>query len=762
MRNRKKLNTSFTLLRVLFCNLIFIAVATAQTTENDVQQKINQLKTTIKKAQNKNISTLKEETAIRTAEIFLEYAHWDEQNIAKNTKHFSLVTKYKDEAEKYAKMLPEFERKEMAIMLDDARTELENVLNGKIKRLPTSNVDWTQTKIEKDQISYKGNPVFLADWTWKPDSKKYTDYHGNQDGFFLSPTYVVDNKGKVNPQKIKELTTKPEGSMGFVFFNHSAIPTWAKNEYPEIADGPGLKYTAYDINHPVSRKIQSDLIAATVPLMAGKQYTKLGYMLCNEPHWNTIKKTWTSSPISDLAAKDFKKWLEKKHGTIAVLNKIWKTNFSSFDTIVVPRELETSQQGTPQWFDFASYNMDRVTDWFLFLRDEVKKYDPAAKTHIKVMPNLWTDNKRDHGIDMEALTRNSEIIGNDASTCGPWMWGKPKEWEKHYNFDWVEMCMSYDFYKSISPEKIMYNTEGHFLSTGKYRDLYQTKDYVRCNYWQAYVHGLTAIQTWYWARLEDGSSREHFDSNGYAASNNHQPRVVNEVHATVADLNSVSDIIMGLQRQEKPIRIFYTKASSINKEHHMEDVFKVYEKMFFEGTPVGFATQGIIENNDNKTWETILISDTPIATESDMSALQKYLNNGGVVIMDENSLKTNEYGMPLTKSLVANKGKIILVKSLDEMKTKAFDLLKMKNKLPLLKVDETNGLDQKACDWRVFAGKNGAQFLNIANYGKNTASLSLTLANGKTPTSVTNYLTGEKMSSNFKMAPNVVYLLEVK
>ncbi|MGA9637473.1 beta-galactosidase, partial [Flavobacterium sp.] len=545
----------FNLFKVAICNLVFMSGATAQTTEKEVQQKINILKTEIKKAQSKKISTLKEETTVRTAEIFLGYADWDEKNIEANQKHFSLVSTYKSEAEKFAKLLPEFERKEMALMLDDALTDLKNVSNGITKRLPTPKVDWTKTKLEDDQITFDGKAVFLADWTWKPTGNKYTDYHGNQDGFFLTPTFVTDNKGTVNPQKLKELASKPEGTMGFVFLNHSAVPAWAKKEYPEIVDGPGIKYTMYDINHPVSRKIQSDLIAATVPLMAGKQYTQLGYMLCNEPHWNTIKKTWASAPISGLAAEAFKKWLEKRHGTIKELNSLWKTNFSSFDTMEVPRELETAQQGTALWFDFESFNMDRVTDWFAFMKSEIKKHDPKAKTHLKIMPNLWTESKRDHGIDMEALTRNSEIIGNDSSTGGAWMWGKPKEWEKNYNFDWVEMCMSYDFYKSISPEKIMYNTEGHFLSTGKYRDLYQTTDYVRCNYWQAYVHGLTAIQTWYWARTDEGGSKKNEDSSGYAGSNNHQPRVVNEVHTTVADLNSVSDIIMDLQRQEKPIRV---------------------------------------------------------------------------------------------------------------------------------------------------------------------------------------------------------------
>ena len=62
-------------------------------------------------------------------------------------------------------------------------------------------------------------------------------------------------------------------------------------------------------------------------------------------------------------------------------------------------------QGSPMYFDFMAFNMDRVTEWFSFLKNEIRKYDPQAKTHIKIMPNLWSDNKRDSGIDLEEIVR---------------------------------------------------------------------------------------------------------------------------------------------------------------------------------------------------------------------------------------------------------------------------------------------------------------------------------------------------------------------
>lgn len=726
--------------------------------EEEASGKINELRKLIAKAKKSGINTLKEETALRTAEIFMGYAKWDENNIDANVKNFSLVKKYKNESEKYAKLLPDFERQEIIEMMNSSISELEAVMRGELKRLPTPVVDWTKVKVDKDMLVYEGKPVFLADWTWKPRIKEYIEYHGNLDGFFMTNANVINNKGDISPKVINELQEKEDGSIGFVFLNHSNFPKWAEKKDPTVKDGPGIKYTMYDINHPLARQVNSDLIKGTVPYMAGKQYTGLGYMLCNEPHWNCIEKTWASAPISEYAYEEFRKWLKNKHGNIDRLNELWSTSYKDFSSVDGPRIMQASMQGSPMYFDFMAFNMDRVTEWFSFLKNEIRKYDPQAKTYIKIMPNLWSDNKRS-GIDLEALTRNSEIIGNDASSCGAWMWGKPKSWEKNYAFDWVEICMAYDFMKSVSPDKVMFNTEGHMLSTGKYRDLYQTKEYARGNYWLATIHGLTATQTWYWCRREDGSSRGHSDSNGYAASNNHQPRIVNEVHATMIDLNSVSDYIMSFQRQRKPLRIFYTKASSINKAEHMNDVLRIYEKLNFSGLPIGFATEGILKNNPHE-WDAIVVYKTPYAFKSDIETVQKYLDECGTVIIDNESFKTDEYGRKIDLTLKQGKGKLIVVSTLNEMKNEALAAVKSNKGMPMISIAETNDRNMPGCEWRVIAKDKNKYIVNIVNIGKSDATVSMSAAKGNIK-SVSEVLTGLKSATKIVLKPNDVQLLEV-
>ncbi|WP_405293686.1 alpha-amylase family protein [Algibacter sp. Ld11] len=746
--------------------LTFSLFVNAQSLEHEANQKIEILEKLIKKAQKKDIDVLKEKTTIRTAEVFLKFANWDENNVEANTKAFKLVQSYKKEALKMAEELADFERKDVNLMLDESIEHLKSLISNKAFRKPSPKVDWTKVTVENDQLTFNNRPVFLTDYTWKPKIKELTEFHGNQDGFFLTPTYVTKEDGTINKQKIEDLNSKPDGSFGFIFMNHKSVPKWSEEKF-----GPNFSmredtYTAYDIDNPGARIIQEKLIGAVVPKMAGKKYSQLGYMLCNEPHFFTYtdskkkKLPWASGGVSQFTIEKFKVWLEDKHKSIESLNSIWETNFTSFDNVQIEIPIDISLKGTPIWFDWTSFNMDRVTEWYTFLKSEVTKYDPKAKVHLKIMPNLWTENKRVHGIDLEALTDLSGIIGNDSGADHTYIWGKPHEWQKHYAFDWRELCMGYDFMKSVSPDKINFNSELHYLSTVRSRNLYLDPNYARATFWLAHLYGMTASQIWYWPRNADGSiSKKAQNDKGYAGSNNQQPRVTNEVATTLIDLNSFSEEIMSMQRQRKPLRLFYSKTSAINKKEHMDNLFELYESLTFEGTPLGFVTENIISTKDNNNWDVVLVYDTPFVTIGELNALQSYIDKGGIVIVDNKSLLNNEYGQSIS-SLKESKGTIIKLNSVSEIKEKALSILKDKNLLSEVVVTETNLNGTKGCIWKVVKNEAQNYVLSIVNVGKSDATIKITL-NGNSNIICKDLIDGISVSSSPILKPHEVYFVEI-
>ncbi|MDO6738724.1 beta-galactosidase [Wenyingzhuangia sp. 2_MG-2023] len=756
--------------QILFVLFLYMQHSCFAQLEHTAITKIAELELLIKQAENNDIDVLKEKMTTRTAQVFLEYANWDENNTTINTEFYSKVPIYKNNASTLAAELPDYERSEVILMLDEAILTINKLINGEIIRKPSLKVDWADVSISGNKILYQGKPVFMNDYSWKPSIPKLTEFFGNKDGVFMTPNDVYNSSGAIKSDLLAEINGKTDHTFGFVFLNHKGVPGWAESKY-----GPGFKmredtFTAYDIDNPGAREMQSFLLEGTVPLMAGKKYSDLGYMLCNEPHFITTKdgsKTvWASGPVSEYSKVKFRTWLQNKHNSIADVNSLWGTSFSDFNDIVIDIPIEKALQGTPKWYDWQRFNMDRVTEWYQFLKDEIQKHDPEAKVHLKLIPGMWSGNKRDHGLDMEALTDLSGIIGNDAGSHNAYMWGSTQDWEARYNFEWREMCMSYDFFKSVSPNKINFNSEGHFLSTTRFRDLHLAPSYARMTYWLAYVQGLNVVQTWLWARQEDSNgvmSIKPQAGNGYAGSNNQQPRIVNAVEATIIDLNAHSEHITALQNVRKPIRIFNTNTTPINRDESMNDTFHLYESLFFDGISIGFATENIIKKQNNSLWDAILVYKTDFVTDNEFNALQGYLDAGGTIIVDAVSLKKNEYGRTRSATLNTNSGGVIIsASSVSDFAVKAKNVVTTKQRLPNITLTETNDLNLKGCVWRSYTSSKGEEIISIVNIGKTRASITLGLRGVTNPIICKNLLTGEKLNTSFEMSPEDVLLLEVR
>lgn len=119
---------------------------------SDALSKMKQLEKLIDKAESKQINTLKERTALRTAEIWMIYADWDEQNVDKTQEHYELYEPYREKAREYAEMMPSFQRNAIVEMMDSSISALKSVLAGKSYRLDTPEVDWAEVYVEDDQL----------------------------------------------------------------------------------------------------------------------------------------------------------------------------------------------------------------------------------------------------------------------------------------------------------------------------------------------------------------------------------------------------------------------------------------------------------------------------------------------------------------------------------------------------------------------------------------------------------------------------------
>ncbi|SDW91784.1 beta-galactosidase [Lutibacter oricola] len=756
----------------------------AQDLNKTAQKKIVQLEKLMKKAQKKGFDVTREETVVWFSKEFLKIAKWDENNIPFIQNSLEKFKPIKGDKVAMAKNLPSFERQKVIEILDKGINDLTLVMNGTIVRRPVSKVDWENIVVENDQFTSNGKPVFLYDYFSKSmgnptsDSRIYNDHLGNIDhigGF--TPQLLKEDRTFV-PWTLDKIKNHPDKKVGYTLLWNTNVPKWIKKQDPEVTKGI-CSFIGFDIDNPLMRDVWSDILQKTGSITKGRKSVQLGYILANEPHWFSEKGNWAfkrgeMNDLSSYTLNKFNNWLSKKYkNNITELNKNWKTNFSTFNDVTFTFPLEKHTKGTPLRYDWDRFNMDRVVEWFAFLQTELHKTNPEGDTHIKLQPHFFSDDERSHGIDIEALTELTTMIGDDAKTRERDIrYDKFEFWEKYYSYHWQELCVSYDFMESIAPEKIHVNSETHFLSSVAWRKLDTSPEYVRNNFWLATLHGMDAGLSWFWARDPDGSPEARFENSVYskdvalaksfAASVNMQPQVANELTQVMMDLNSFSEEIMALRRQRKPLRLFHSETSAINKEHHMTQQYDLYESLFFEGFPVGYATEKIIKKQDAKNWDAVLVYKTEYVTDSEFETLQNYLNNGGTVIIDNNSsLSMNEYGQKRSKKLVNVKGHLHTLNTTNYNDLKVFALDLIKDNLPKVVLSESNGLTNKGCNWRIASNNKGGYIMTIINLGKNKAQLKVAMRNGDT-VKCTNMLTEQPLNSEFELDVHGVLLLEIE
>ncbi|MDO6693143.1 glycoside hydrolase family 42 [Aliiglaciecola sp. 3_MG-2023] len=764
--------------------------------EQQARVRLKQLETMMNDARAKGIDVTREETIVWFSEQFLKFANWDEANPETLEKAFGYERYYAKDKVRLAAELPDFERKKVIQILDKGINILGQELRGEIKRRPVNKVDWQGTKSGDNMFVSNGKPIFPYDYFSKTVGQPLTNtdvyndhlgalYHGGENLYPVDHdrainSFLLKEDGTFDQELMQELTNIPDTNIGFLVYWIMGIPEWVEEKEPEVRKGRSL-FTGFDIDNPLARKLWSKIIRRTGELTKGKKVTELGFVLANEPHWYAEKNHWTHNfqemtSISSYTLNKFRSWLDRKYANdIAKLNGNWQSEFKNFDEVEIEIPIDPALQGKPIWYDWTRYNMDRSTDWFTFMQSELHAVNPDADTHIKIMPRMFMDNARSGGIDTEALAELTTMVGHDAKSFGsknirP---GKSSEWLEKYSYHWGLVAMFHDFMESVAPDKINVNSESHFLSSGQWRDLDTRTSYVRSVYWLATLLGMDANMGWFWARDPDGSPEDRLEGElnffdpglggAYAGSNNMQPHVTNEVTQVMYDLNSFSEEIVALREQRRPLRFFYSETTAINIDDYMSQSYKLYESMFFEGFPLGFATKNIIQKQDNSSWDVIVVYRNNFVTDAEFETLQSYLDSGGTIILDtQKALSLNEYGQKRTKRLDSGKGKLITIGTTDiaEIKQAALAEIKDSSK-PDVIIKEDNQLGHKTTMWRTISQPDGSYLVNILNVGHNTAKLKLSLHNNQ-PVSVQNMMTGNSMDATFELPSEGVLLLEVK
>ena len=630
-----------------------------------LREKLAMLEKAVAEAKAKGINTSYEDITVTTAGLFLNtYIPWDKAHPTELASAFSRWSKKEDlkgTPQQEAARAPEWELSQTSEILDGALAKIRTVIKKPEIRRPVPEINVNHLTVTDGFLNSDGIPVFAGGFIWAPEKidHSYFGFIGGESGISFGS---LQSDGTLSDNSIGRLISKLDalqaiGQKGSIGFGQS-IPSWAVTKWPDIDDFKG-HFFSNDIDHPQIRELWRNFISSLVPKIRNHP-AKFDYQLAIEPIWPSIG-TWMVNNASPYTFQKCQLWLENLYSNIDALNKSWGTNYSSFKEIV-SRPKDNSNPA--YWYDWCRFNEWRVTDFFKFICDEIHKYDPDARCHMRISvgginyldAGTNTVTGLHNGIDRDALVRLYEINGLDnfmqpaAGKVDEQLRYYSQYDEKAYSLRWLGHTILLDFIRSLGPDKLIFDSEWHSVSSVYYVNPEIPAGYMHTALWLSALHGLGATRTWYWCRNANGSPGRSQEE--YYGSLLVQPRLLNEYGVGLAELNAFGKEVVALERAPKQIYLLYSEPSAIQSSDYLNNQMLTFEALQLTGLPTGFVT----ENDLNTTglppgckW--LIIADASHVSQSTLDWLRKYVKGGGkLLVIGKNALKNNEYGKPNSSS----------------------------------------------------------------------------------------------------------------
>ena len=443
--------------------------------------------------------------------------------------------------------------------------------------------------------------------------------HGPAQG--LAADYTLTPVGKQIKSDVAEAAK--HGVKVDILTSPHYFPQWAIAATPEMQNG-----TAYQtIDHPATKKVLESWLTQIGSLLKDEP-ALLSYCLSNEP-------VYSNSGRDKFSADAWHEFLRRRHGTIEKLNAIYETKFKSFDEVPASGWPETDV-GRRRAFDWAQFNDEHFAAWHKWMGDVLKKSDPRALTHAKIMVFFALDyDKNGWGIDPEQFADATDIAGCDAyAHYGPAGGIGPldESTSSDYAYHWQVEEMSYDLLNSFRNQPV-FNSENHPMpnAAGAYKF---PSRHTRAVMWQGGLHHQGATTTWVWEEAKDPSLNDSIyfrPANAWAQGR------------ALLDLNRLADEVTAINRAPARVAILYSPASRFWEKDYAVAVLKCYTALTFRGEKVTFLSERQLAEGLAPRFDVLVLPHATHVTDSTALKLWNYSAHTRLVCVGNECLAYDEY-----------------------------------------------------------------------------------------------------------------------
>lgn len=321
----------------------------------------------------------------------------------------------------------------------------------------------------------------------------------------------------------------------------------------------------------------------------------------------------------------FRDWLKSEYHTLSVINQNWKTQFKSFTEISAPLTLNgrpVDDVNRAAWYDWASFNTRRFTDYLKWVKAEMRKLDPSVPICAGGTFSMLNSSNSVSGIDEEMIINEVDDVIVNESGSSP---------------------IFSDLLSSLSEKKkVMFDPE---MGYGTHGILLQ------------FLHGKTDISKWWWSGAPNKEFPE-MNQSSIPHSKNTSLEDIAEVLRLGLDVRRLNTEIAAFTKDDPEVAILYSKTSSLQvppqqvqagRTPYIDAVYSVWEGSRFLGCRIGFVSEKQILDGKLKKFKLLIVPAAKYIRPEVIAAIKNYIKEGGTALIIPESFMFNQFAQENNK-----------------------------------------------------------------------------------------------------------------
>ena len=562
-------------------------------------------------AESKGHSCTYEYITLNVTELFMNFTRYDINNTDALCEAYSM--QYGKGGCELGKALPCRELNKTLDILESAVNDLKRLIgNSLLYRRPVPVHDFKSFRQVGGYFYHSSEdyPVFSGGYN-HGGYDAYTGFDSesaNQliqlgqgaDEIHVNLPVLVPSEGTVNASEINRVVETLDAmyARGFTcgLVLGCYFPAWFIKKYPEIKHY-GDSNCKIDTDHPAVLPLWDQALTPLIEKIRSHPALN-SYRLGNEVFFRVMYNT---TIVSNYTVSKWQQWLMDKYKNITTLNHVWKTGYKNFDQVFFPGKIDPKTHkiehndsliGSVKWYDYCTFNGDRIFKYYSNLIAIIKKTDSSAMTHTKYVNHRLFDDYYCSGIDRIALNNITGWSGCDTRiTTAPVSYiDSPFRNAGQYALDWLPTTIAYTWMRTTTPNKPVVDLELHPITTEKFRNGSLPDNHMRAVVWLIHLHGLAFHMTWASPRAFNGSyTFEIVDS--YPTL----PQAVDGYGKTLSLVNALGPEVLALANAPRPVCMLWSRDSSIQDMYYLYTQVDTFEALSFFGPQPKFIVEPFVE-----------------------------------------------------------------------------------------------------------------------------------------------------------------------